>query len=284
MKKIYAYNKFEGNNMIVFTNEILTVFESQIYKTTSTVIATDDCVIVVDPALLPLEIDEIRKHVLNIKESRPVYLIFTHSDWDHIVGASHFPEATIIASEALTLKNKEEIIEQVKYFDDQYYIERDLPVIFPEVEIKAKEDGEQLTIGNTTLTFYLAKGHTDDGIFTIVEPYGYFIAGDYLSNIEFPFIYSSSEDYIKTLENVESILNNHQIHMLIPGHGHIAFSTEEILKRKHDSLQYINNLKKALQRNSEHEHLISPYSFKKGLKECHWENVKFLLKEFKNKK
>lgn len=270
--------------MIVFTNKHITVFESQIYKTTSTVIKTDDCVIIVDPALLPFEIYDIRKHVLNIKENRPVYLIFTHSDWDHIVGASYFPEAIVIASAAFTLKDKEEIIEQAKTFDDQYYIERDLPVIFPTVDIQVKKDGEQLKIGNTTLTFYLANGHTDDGIFTIIEPHGYFVAGDYLSNIEFPFIYSSSDDYVKTLEKVESILNNHQIHMLIPGHGHVALSTGEIIKRKSDSLHYINNLKKALQTNTEHEHLITPYSFKRGLKECHRENVRLLMKELKNEK
>lgn len=269
--------------MIQYSDEQLTVFESQIYKTTSTVIKTNDCVIVVDPTLLPLEVDEIRQFVFNIQENRPVYLIITHSDWDHIVGCGAFPEATVIASEAFTLKNKEKIVEQVKEFDDQYYIERHSPIIYPNIDIPITKDKQQLQIGNTTLTFFLANGHTDDGIFTIVEPYGIFIAGDYLSDIEFPFIYSSSEDYIKTLEKVERILHHHKVKILIPGHGHVAFSIEEIIKRKNDSLQYINSLKKAIHTNTKHEYLLNPYDFKKSLKECHQENVHFLLKEMENK-
>lgn len=69
------------------------------------------------------------------------------------------------------------------------------------------KDGEQLKIGSTTLNFYEAKGHTDVGIFTIIEPLGVWIAGDYFSNIEFPFIYSSSKDYIQTLEKNRNHFN-----------------------------------------------------------------------------
>lgn len=267
--------------MIQYSDELLTIFESQIYKTTSTVIKTDDCIIVVDPALLPLEIDEIREHVSKIKKDLPIYLIMTHSDWDHIVGASGFPEAKVIASNAFSSKNGDEIIEQAKEFFDQYYIDQKLPIIFPDVNIPVIKDGQQLKIGNTTFTFYEAKGHTDDGIFTIIEPYGYFIAGDYLSDIEFPFIYSSSKDYVETLRKTEQILNNHTINVLIPGHGHVAFSKEEIMKRKNDSLHYISNLKKAILSNTEHEHLIANYSYKRSLKKCHEENVQFLLNELK---
>lgn len=265
--------------MIQYKDEQLTVFESQIYKTTSTVIQTEDCIIVVDPCLLPFEVDEIREYVMNKKESRPIYLIMTHSDWDHIVGAGAFPEATVIASAAFKSKGANDIVEQVKAFDDQYYIDRNSPVIYPNVDIVITKDGEQLKIGNTTLTFYEAKGHTDDGIFTIVDSLGIWIAGDYLSNIEFPFIYSSSKDYIETLEKIEVILSNHFIKFLIPGHGHIAISTEEIIKRKNNSLQYLVSLKQAIQNNEEHAHLMKPYPYKRGLKVCHEENVQFLLKE-----
>lgn len=265
--------------MIQYKDNQLTVFESQLYKTTSTVIETDDCVIVVDPCLLPFEVDAIQEYVMDMKGSRPIYLIITHSDWDHIVGAVAFPEATVIASKAFTSKNKEEIVEQVKAFDDQYYIDRNSPIIYPDVDITVTKDGEQLKIGNTVLTFYLAKGHTDDGIYGIVEPIGIWITGDYLSDIEFPFIYSSSKDYIDTLEKTDVILNNHQINVLIPGHGHVTCSKKEILKRKNDGLQYIENLKKAIQSNADHEHLIAPYPYKRSLKECHAENVQFLIKE-----
>jgi len=269
----------ERKRMIQFAEKHLTVFESQIYKTTSTVIETEDCVIVVDPCLLPSEIDEICRHVMSIRGTRPIYLIITHSDWDHVVGAGAFPEATVIASSAFQAKDPENVLDQVRAFDDQYYIDRNAPVLYPDVEIAVAKDGERLNIGNTALTFYEAKGHTDDGIFAIVEPLGVWIAGDYLSDIEFPFIYSSSRDYIETLEKTDEILTKHAIQVLIPGHGHIAIGKEEILRRKDDGLYYIKSLKQAVLSNAGHEHLLAPYPYKRSLKACHKENVQFLLKE-----
>lgn len=265
--------------MIQYKDDHLTVFESQLYKTNSSVIQTEDCMIVVDPCLLPFEVDQIREYVMSIKGNRPIYLIITHSDWDHIVGAGAFPEAMVIASTAFEEKNPDDMIEQVKAFDDEYYIDRKTPLIYPKVDIAVEKDGQQLKIGNTLLTFYEAKGHTDDGIFAIVEPLGIWIAGDYLSNIEFPFIYSSSKDYINTLEKTETILANHRMNIMIPGHGHAACSREEIIKRKNDSLLYIISLKKAIQSNAEHEHLIAQYPYPRSLKKCHKENVQFLKKE-----
>ena len=265
--------------MIQFTDKHLTVFESQIYKTTSTVIETEDGVIVADPCLLPSEVDKIREHVMGIKGTRPIFLILTHFDWDHMVGAGAFPEAAVIASSAFQSKKPEDILEQVKAFDDQYYIDRNHPLLYPDVDFAVTKDGEQLKIGGTILTFYEAKGHTDDGTFAVVEPHGIWIAGDYLSDIEFPFIYSSSRDYVKTLEKTEMILVNHRIHALVPGHGHIAFGKDEIVRRKKAGLDYIQRLRQAILSNAEHEHLIEPYLYKRSLKACHEENVQFLLKE-----
>src|SRR5690606_5077923 len=200
--------------MIQYQNDRITVFESQLYKTTSTVIQTEDCVIVVDPCILPSEVEEIRDYVTGIRGSRPVCLILTHSDWDHVVGAGAFPEATVVAGAAFQSKNPEEILEQVRAFDDEYYIDRKTPLIYPKADVAVEKDGQRLEIGHTALTFYLAKGHTDDGIFAVVEPLGVWIAGDYLSDVEFPFIYYSAKDYIETLEVTDAKLASHRIREL----------------------------------------------------------------------
>ncbi|MFJ8236049.1 MBL fold metallo-hydrolase [Ureibacillus sp. NPDC094379] len=271
--------------MIQYKNENITVFESQLYKTTATVIQTEDCIIVVDPNLLPNEVGDIRQYVDEIQNERPIYLLFTHSDWDHIVGYGAFPEATVIASEPFSKReNKDEIIEQIHAFDDQYYIDRHYPIIYPIVDEVITSDGQQLDIGNTKLTFYNAKGHTDDGIITVIEPLGIFVAGDYLSDLEFPFIYSSSEDYRATLQKTDTILQSHQIKFLIPGHGHATENENEIIRRKNDGLNYIQQLKSALQTKTDHLHLLDGYQYKKSLKNCHYENVEFLMKEENNNK
>ena len=131
-----------------------------------------------------------------------------------------------------TILEKEKSLKGIFDFDDEYYISRDYKIEYPKGDILIKEDGQVLKIGKTKLTFYLSPGHNPDGIFTIVEPLNIWIAGDYLSNEEFPYIYFSSFAYEETLRKVETILEKHNIEMLIPGHGDITFSEAEILESK----------------------------------------------------
>lgn len=266
--------------MIQFKNEHLTVFESQLFKTTTAVVQTDDCIIVVDPTWLPKEVETIRQYVHAFQHNRPIYLLFTHSDWDHILGYGAFPEALVIASEGLIERNnKEDILEQIREFDDKYYLDRDYPIMYPKVDIVVREDGQIFNIGNTSLTFYKAQGHTNDSIFTIIESLGIWISGDYLSDIEFPFISFSSEKYDETLEKTEMILKKHDIRFLVPGHGHLTESRDEIIKRKKASLNYIKELRRSIQSNNRGYHLLEGYNYIRGLKEFHEENISLVKKE-----
>ncbi len=43
-------------------------------------------------------------------------------------------------------------------FDREYYIDRSYPITFPTIDHVISRNGQQLTIGETTLTFYLAPG------------------------------------------------------------------------------------------------------------------------------
>lgn len=266
--------------MILFRNDTMTVFQSQLFKTTSTVIRTNDCIIVVDPTWLPQEVEDIRLYVNKIKDDRPVYLLFTHSDWDHIIGYGAFPEAKVIASEGFVMcERKPAILDQIHEFDGDYYLDRNYPIIFPKVDIVIKEDGEVLQIGKTTLTFYIANGHTNDGLFTVVEPLGVWLAGDYLSDIEFPFIYTSSTFYEETMEKAETILSNHTIRFLVPGHGQVAENKEEILLRKENSLNYITELRRHIQENVDSMPMIKGVAYPRGMRGFHEDNIKLITKE-----
>lgn len=63
----------------------ITIFESALYRTTSTVFHNDDLILIVDPNWLPGEVQAVRGHVDQIKKGYPLYLLFTHSDYDHII-------------------------------------------------------------------------------------------------------------------------------------------------------------------------------------------------------
>lgn len=260
-----------GVAMIQFQNDKLTVFQSCLYKTTSTVLNLEEGVIIVDPNWLPNEIEEIATYVSTIVGNKKLYIIYTHSDFDHIIASGAFTNAMVIASEAFEQNpNKEQSIEDIKKFDNAYYISRGYRPVYPEVHIVIKEDGQQVKIGNTLLTFYLAPGHTNDGLFTLVNTEGIFISGDYLSDVEFPFIEGSYADYVKTIYKVQQLLNNNEIKLLIPGHGSVATSSEEVQIRLDQSLYYLEQVKDSPEKLE--NFLTKTYSFYSGMKEMHEKN------------
>ena len=258
-----------------FENEQLTVFQSVLYQTTSAVVKTKDALIVTDPNWLPNEVAEIKAYIESVIEDRKLYIIYTHSDYDHIIAAGAFPNATTIASEAFVNRiNKEEVLEQIRQFDAQYYIERDYPIIYPQIDIVIKEDGQELEFQDLTCSFYLSPGHTADGLFTVVEPFGILLAGDYLSNVEFPFI-EDFEAYLATIQKVQTIIADKAVEVVVPGHGTMTNSRDEIQKRIDESLLYLNNLAND---SIDESQLQKLYPFYKGLQEMHELNKKAVSK------
>ncbi|MBJ6363990.1 MBL fold metallo-hydrolase [Paenibacillus sp. MAHUQ-46] len=241
-------------------------------------------VLVSDPCWLPHEVERIRCYAIDKAGDRPLYILFTHSDFDHIIGCGAFPEAQVIASYALADKNdeqREQILEKIHTFDDDYYVTRDYPIIYPEVSYPVSEEGQQLKIGNTTLTFYHAQGHNDDGIFTIVEPLGVWLAGDYLSDLEFPYIYHSSKRYEETIAKVSSILARHSISMLVPGHGQFTEDIEEIRRRQDKDEHYIHSLRSAIVAGDEQRMaaLIQGCPYPRNMQQFHRNNQLLIERE-----
>ena len=105
-------------------------------------VKTDDVVLVVDPAWLPDEVALIREYVNSIKENRSVFLILTHSDYDHIIGYRAFEPDKVFTSEALINNpEKDAIVEQMLDFDQQYYIQRPYPLEYPTGDFMVYRDG-----------------------------------------------------------------------------------------------------------------------------------------------
>lgn len=269
--------------MIQFKNKHFSVFESALFRTNSVVIETKDLILVVDPTWLPHEVAAIRHHVDAIKNGRPVYLLFTHSDYDHILGFGAFPDAYIIASQAFKdSPDKEEQLQAIRKFDQEYYIRRPYKMCFPRVDIAVDSGTDFITIGDTRLSFWLAPGHNADGIFTLVEPLGIWIAGDYLSNEEFPFIYHSAEAYLNTLDKAEEIIKERQPKYLIPGHGDVSTDTSEMFSRLQQSKEYIIRLRETIRKGERfpEEALWERYDFRIGQEEFHRKNVALIRKEY----
>ena len=228
---------------IAFVREGVTVFTSALYQTTSTLLETPDAVFVVDPNWLPVEVERIAEYVESIRRKRKLFLIFTHADYDHILGCGAFPGARIIASRTFAnLHDKAQKVQDIMDFDARHYITRSYPISFPDVDIAIANDGKSMHFSGHVLTFYQAPGHTPDGLMIVCEPSGVLIAGDYLSDVEFPFVNDSFAGYRRTMAKIDRILHLHKPDLLIPGHGTICSGANEIKSRRDASLEYLDDL------------------------------------------
>ncbi len=269
--------------MIQYKNEHITVFQSCLYQTTTTVVETKEFILLVDPNWLPHEIEEIQQYVNRMKRNRELYLLFTHGDFDHVIGYRAFPNAITIGSIGLAQHpEKQKKLDLIREFDATHYIQRDYPIEFPELHHVIEHDGQQIAVGDTTLTFFLAPGHSEDGLLTVVEPLSVLIAGDYLSDFELPFIYYSGSAYQQTLKKAGLIIDQYKIATLVPGHGQTTTNRQEMKRRVDMSLQYLRRLKQALENNDQEmvSVLEQEHAFTSAFtKECHQKNVEILLKE-----
>ncbi|MBU6341941.1 MAG: MBL fold metallo-hydrolase [Bacteroidetes bacterium] len=270
-------------NKIIYRDPHITIFQSALFQTNSTVIKTDDVVMVVDPCWLPDEVMEIRNYVDRIKEFRPVYLIFTHSDYDHIIGYKAFEADKVFISQAMADNPlKDRVLEQAIDFDEKFYVDRPYPIEYPEADFHVFRDGVQFRRGQTKLTFYLAPGHTADSMMMVVWQLGLCLAGDYLSNIEFPFIYSSSVDYVHTLEKLPRIHDRNWFTRLVPGHGDPALTINDWLQRRTESLAYIYALRESIASGVpfDENSLWARYRFPRLQQKYHADNVNLMIREF----
>ncbi len=265
-----------------FQNKDLIIFESELFRTTTTLINAKDYILLVDPNWLPREIEFIKSKADELGKGKEKYLLFTHSDYDHIIGYEKFKEYKTIASlNFVENDGKEKVLNDIKKFDDEYYIQRDYNIVFPKIDIVIDKDKMMLQIKSDQYIFYQARGHNKDGIITYNSTKGIVIAGDYLSNIEFPYVYDSFQKYINTLAKFATIINSESINILIPGHGDFTNSIEEMKQRILDSYNYIEELETSVTKGITFnlQKLFSTYKFPIGMTKFHNENIKLMKKE-----
>ena len=267
---------------IQYQSPELIVFESALFSTTTTLIIDELYILLVDPNWLPLEIDFIADWINTNAYKKEKYLLFTHSDYDHIIGYGKFiPYKTIASQQFVDNEKKNDILNQIISFDDENYIKRDYEIIWPKIDIVISQDPTSLEICQDDYVFYQARGHNSDGIITYNKSKNILIAGDYLCDIEFPYVYDSMREYVRTLGKFEEIIENEEVKMLIPGHGNISTTKEEMRKRIKKANQYLSDLEKSLKSGTEFdlEQLFTDYHFPIIMKKFHEANVALMKKE-----
>ena len=75
-------------------------FQSELYQTNCSVLVYDECKIVIDPNWIYLQKLKILEHFVDqTRDNTPIFCIYTHADYDHIIGSYLFDDAIGIASQ-----------------------------------------------------------------------------------------------------------------------------------------------------------------------------------------
>lgn len=236
-----------GTKMITKLSENTFVRTSHIQQMQSVVHIRNHTIYVFDPGYFDDEVREIREFVLQQEErlgspteaSGAVQkrLILTHSDYDHIVGVPYFDEYEVWAASTWDADNEARSIAQIRSFDSEFYVDRPWVGDMKPILIRQRLEADETREG---LYFFHAKGHTSDGLVTVWNHTA--VVGDYLSALEFPFIYTSIRDYIGTMAMFRKVFTDHDVDLVIVQHGPHATGKVEINHRIETSEDYLQQL------------------------------------------
>lgn len=267
---------------IQFKSKELIIFESALFRTTTSLIIGEQYILLVDPNWLPIELDFIAQTIQTIGKDKEKYLLFTHSDYDHIIGYGQFKHyKTIASSNFVHNTTQDTILKEIEKFDDAYYVSRNYKIEYPNIDKTIVGNGNKLQIGLDEYYFYQAQGHNQDGLISFNKTKEILIVGDYLSNIEFPYIYYSLAKYKETLSSLAELITNNSIQFLISGHGDFTSQKQEMKKRIEESSRYLNDLEQAiLNKESFNTKLLyARYQFPIIMDKFHQNNIKLAKKE-----
>ncbi len=261
---------------IQFKSEYLIIFESALFRTTTTLIIGKEYFLLVDPNWLPLELDFIEQTIQTLGKRANKYLLFTHSDYDHIIGYGQFDDYKTIASQNFVdHPAPHTVVEQIEQFDDAYYIKRTYTIVYPSIDWPIAGAGQTLQLGADTYRFFQARGHNRDGLVSFNVTKGILIVGDYLSNIEFPYIYDSLKKYQNTLATLEELINDPAVQFLIPGHGDYTTNRQEMKDRIRESEAYLTDLEQSIVIGTAFDEasLLARYQFPRIMQRFHHNNI-----------
>ncbi len=222
------------------------VRQSRIWAMNSVVLAHEEHTLIVDPGVLPSELDDLARATRGTSAETSLY--FTHGDWDHVLGRPWWPGAPVIAHDrvAAQVKRDRDYTQSEAERTAAEHGERwamGFQAFRPEVEVSGLHFDK---LGPWRVVFRDASGHCDSMLTLHLPEYGLLIAGDQLSDLEIPILKQAPAHYLRTLDGLEPLVRNGAIETLIPGHGAVAYGVEAVLARIDRDRAYLDALERGV--------------------------------------
>ena len=219
------------------------VRQSKAFRMNSVVLDGGDHALIVDPGVLPSEIEVIAASVVHV-ELRAIVLVFTHAHWDHVLGKPWWPEARTVGHDRLAKEMTQdfrEIVEKSDALAGEHgeKFERRFAPFTPDLEVSGLHFR---TLGDWRLVFRDAFGHCDSQLSIHLPERRLLMSADMLSDIEVPFLNRGPAVYRQTLQQLLPLVAGGAIETLVPGHGSIARGRDAVHARIARDLEYLSRL------------------------------------------
>jgi glyoxylase-like metal-dependent hydrolase (beta-lactamase superfamily II) len=223
------------------------VVTSGFWQTNAVALRSGGEAMLIDSPYLPDELDALPS-VLAGAGFEPDGLLATHADFDHLLGRLAYPGMTLgLAESSVERMHREpgEAQRALRHYDAQFYVARPAPLALGQVQ--ALPVPGSVEIGDRELELHPAEGHTPDGMALFDRAQGLLVVGDYLSDVEIPWISEggSLRDYRATLARLAAFVE--QASTVVPGHGS-PHDRETTLRLLDEDVDYLDSLERGEER------------------------------------
>ena len=215
------------------------VVTSAFWQTNATALRSGEEAMLIDSPYLPDELDAL-PGVLAGAGFEPDGLLATHADFDHLLGRIAYPGMTLGLGESSVERihaQPGQAQRELRQYDDEFYVVRPRPLALGHVQ--GLPVPGSVEIGERELELHPAEGHTVDGMAIFDRSQGILIVGDYLSNVEIPWIHGTVEDYRATLARLAALVE--AATTVVPGHGS-PNDRDTTLRILDEDVDYLNGL------------------------------------------
>jgi glyoxylase-like metal-dependent hydrolase (beta-lactamase superfamily II) len=219
------------------------VVTSGFWQTNAIALRVGEEAVLIDSPYLPDELDAL-PGLLAGAGFEPDGLLATHADFDHLLGRLAFPGMTLGLAESSVERLQREpgdAQRALRQYDAEFYVSRPAPLALGQVQ--ALPVPGHVEIGDRELELHPAEGHTPDGMALFDRAQGLLIVGDYLSDVEIPWISEggSLADYRATLARLAPLVE--EASTVVPGHG-APHDRETTLRLLDEDVDYLDALER----------------------------------------
>lgn len=228
------------------------VVTSGFWQTNAVALRAAGEALLIDSPYLPDELDALPS-LLAGAGFEPDGLLATHADFDHLLGRLAFPGMTLGLGESSVERLHREpgaAQRELRDYDAQFYVARPAPLALGQVQGLPVPGRLDLGTGEGAIELELhpAEGHTADGMAVFARPLGVLVVGDYLSDVEIPWISEggSVADYTATLARLAALVV--EAATVVPGHG-AAHPRDVALRLLDEDVEYLDALERGEERS-----------------------------------